>query len=76
MKFIVEGRCFNKRLHAVTFAQRLACETGRSVDVKVETTDFLYRKQRSWMCRMHPPGVPATLLKTAPVIPHVQAVAV
>jgi len=74
--FIVEGRRFNRRLHAVTFAQTLACEYDRSVDVKVETTDFLYRKQRSWMCRMHPIGVKSTALKPAPIIPQALHVAV
>ena len=74
MTFIVEGRRFNKRLHAVTFAQGLACETGRSVDIKAETRDLHGYVQRSWCARMHPPGVQRTLLK--PVIPHVQAVAV
>ena len=66
MKFIVEGRCFNKRLHAVTFAQRLACETGRSVDVKVETRDAFSRVHRTWVCRMHPPGELRTLLTQPP----------
>jgi len=69
MKFIVEGRRFNKRLHAITFAQDYACETGRSVDVKVEVRDDQNRVQRSWACRMHPPGVQRTLLKPA-VIPQ------
>lgn len=63
MKFIVEGRSFNKRLHAVTFAQGMACETGRSVDVKVEVRDSFNRVQRSWACRIHPPGVQRTLLE-------------
>ena len=76
MKFIVLGRKFNKRLHAITFAQGQACELGQSVDVKVETTDFLYRKQRSWVCRMHPPDMKQTVLKPAPRIPHLKSVAV
>ena len=75
MKFIVEGRRFGVRLHAVTFAQGLACEMGRSVDVNVEVVDFMNRRQRSWACRMHPPGVKQTILKQAS-IPRVQAVAV
>ena len=73
MKFIVEGRCFTKRLHAVTFATDLACEYDRSVDVKVETIDFLGRRQRSWMCRMHPPGLQRTVLKR-PDLPQLNLV--
>ena len=69
MKFIVEGRRFNKRLHAVTFAQGLACETGRSVDIKAEVRDSQNCVRRSWCARMHPPGVQRTLLKPA-VIPQ------
>lgn len=72
--YIVQGRRFNRRLHAVTFAAGLACEQGRSVDVKVEVKDFLGRYQRSWMCRMHPPGNLRTLLKR-PDLPRVRAVA-
>jgi hypothetical protein len=73
--YIVEGRRFNRRLHAVTFATSLACEFDRSVDVKVEVKDFLGRFQRSWMCRMHPPGKVRTVLKR-PDIPQVHVVAV
>lgn len=64
--YIVEGRRFNRRLHAVTFAQTLACEYGRSIEVKVEVKDFFGRFQRSWMCRMHPEGVQRTILNPAP----------
>lgn len=66
MQFIVEGRRFNKRLHAVTFAQTVACESGRSVDVNVEVLDGQGYTQRSWACRMHPPGAVRTLLKPIP----------
>ena len=75
MKFIVLGRKFTKRLHAITFAQGKACELGHSVDVKVETTDMLNRRQRSWVCRMHPPNVKRTLLRK-PAIPQLEQVAV
>lgn len=69
--YIVEGRRFDRRLHAVTFATALACEYDRSVDVKVEVEDYLGRRQRSWMCRMHPPGVQRTILKPLPQVPAV-----
>jgi hypothetical protein len=72
MKFIVHGRRFNKRLHAITFAEGLACETGQSIDVKVEVRDAFNRVQRSWACRMHPPGVQRTLLKPTPVHNNLQ----
>lgn len=71
-KFIVEGRRFNKRLHAVTFAQTLACEADRSVDVKVEVRDAQNCVRRSWACRMHPPGVQRTLLKPAVIPQHIR----
>lgn len=74
--YIVEGRRFNRRLHAVTFATTLACEFGRSVDVKVEVKDFQGYTRRSWMCRMHPPGLERTVLKRPDLIPQVHAVAV
>lgn len=73
--YIVEGRRFQRRLHAVAFAADLACEADRSVDVKVETTGILNRKHRSWMCRMHPPGLLRTVLKR-PDIPQLHRVAV
>ena len=73
--YIVEGRRFEDRLQATTLAARLAREADRSVDVKVETTDILRRKHRSWMCRMHPPGMLRTLIKQPP-IPHVRSAAV
>jgi len=75
-EFIVEGRRFKRRLHAVEFALQLAFKSDRSVDVKVETTDLLYRKHMTWMCRMHPPNIQRTVLKTAPFVPQVHAVAV
>lgn len=73
--YIVEGRRFDRRLHAVTFAQSMAFTSDRSIDVKVETTDLSGRRHRSWMCRMHPEGVKRTLLKQ-PLIPQVRATAV
>ena len=76
MMFLVEGRRVPERLHAITFATGLASEQGRSVDVKVETTDFLYRKQRTWVCRMHPPGKLVTVLKRPDLIPQVRQVTV
>ena len=72
--YIVEGRRFNRRLHAITFATTIACEMDRSVDVKVETVGMDNRRHRSWMCRMHPPGMKRTVLKR-PDIPAVHAVA-
>lgn len=66
--FIVEGRRFSKKRHAIEFARRLACEYDRSIEVHVETTDTIERRHRSWVCRMHPDGVrlPFELRKTAP----------
>ena len=55
-EYIVQGRRFQKRLHAVTFAQSLAAEQGVSVDVDVEVIDEIRQVRRSWACRMHPPG--------------------
>jgi len=63
MEFIVEGRRFSNRLHAVTFARNLAAESGRSIDAKVEVHDENNRVRRSWAFRMHPPGLLRTLLK-------------
>ena len=54
--FIVQGRRFKKRLHAITFAQSLAAEQDVSVDVEVEVVDEVRHVRRSWACRMHPPG--------------------
>jgi len=75
MTFIVEGRHFTKQLYAITYAQQRACETGRVVEVNAEATDLRGRHSRTWLCRMHPPGVKRTLLKQPP-IPQVAAVAV
>ena len=69
MIFIVEGRRFSKRLHAITFALGLANEMDRSVDVKVETRDAFNRVHRSWSARMHPPNIQRTVLQTK-VIPQ------
>ncbi len=70
MKFIVQGRRFNKQLHAITFAHRLAAEQDESVDVYCEVgTDMMTR--RFWACRMHPPGRVQTLMKR----PDLEAVA-
>ena len=74
MTFLVEGRRFTKRLHAITFAIGLASEQGRSIDVKVETVDFQNHRQRSWVCRMHPPDKLVTILKR-PDLSHVYGVA-
>ena len=73
--FIVEGRRFTRRLYAVAFAQGLAQEYGRSIDVKVEVKDFQGYNRRSWVCRMHPPNKQVTLLRKTD-IPQVAQFAV
>lgn len=65
MTFLVEGRRFDNRLHAITFAHRLADEYDRSIDVKMEVRDRLDRVRRTWVCRMHPAGDQHTLLRNA-----------
>lgn len=62
MKFIVQGRRFDDRLHAVTFARAMAEESGRSIDAEVEVRDENNHVRRSWCFRMHPPGVLRHLL--------------
>ena len=73
VKFIVEGRSFTKRRHAIEFAMRIACEADRSVDVKVEVRNGNNVVRRSWACRMHPPNTHRTLLE-ATVMPQLQVV--
>jgi len=75
--FIVQGRRFRKRLHAITFAQSLAAEQDVSVDVEVEVVDEVRHVRRSWACRMHPPGKKVAMPKTSsPNIPLFRRVAV
>jgi hypothetical protein len=62
MKFIVEGRWFSNRLHAVTFASMQAEIMDRSVDVNTEVRDRAGVSRRSWACTMHPPCTRRTLL--------------
>lgn len=57
MKFIVEGRRFSDRHAAITFASGLAETQDRSVDVEVEMEVMKTETKRSWICRMHPPGM-------------------
>ena len=67
MIYAVEGRKFEDRSLAITFANGLAEKQGRSVDVMVEVEVIKSETKRSWICRMHPPGHRSTLLrKTAP----------
>lgn len=66
MIYAVEGRKFDNRRHAIAFANGLAEEQGRSVDVMVEVEVIHSEVKRSWICRMHPPGLKSTILKTAP----------
>lgn len=61
-RYIVQGRRFNRRLHAVTFAQRLSFEQDITVEVFAETKDVSGKIHRNWMCRMHPPGVQRTII--------------
>lgn len=65
MTFIVEGRRFDNRHAAITFAAGLANEQDRSVDVEVEVEVIKREARRSWVCRMHPEGVKRTI--TAPL---------
>lgn len=67
MKFIVAGRSFDNRIEAITFATTLAEIENHSVDVEVEIEIIQHKTKRSWLCRMHPPGVQKTIIrKTAP----------
>lgn len=67
MKYVVEGRTFDVRAEAISFAEGLAAKQDRSVDVLVEVEVIKHETKRSWICRMHPPGQMRTVLrKTAP----------
>lgn len=57
VKYIVEGRHFLKPQEAITFAQRLAEEYDRSIDIEHEVHEPFVRVERRWMARMHPPGM-------------------
>ena len=61
MQYIVEGRKFDDRKLALTFAAGLAEKQDRSVDVQVEVIVIKNEARRSWLCRMHPPGVQRTI---------------
>lgn len=74
MKFIVEGRRFPDRHSAITFAAGVAEEQDRSIDVEVEIDIIKTEAKRSWVCRMHPPGVQRPSPET--VIPKRKLVAV
>lgn len=65
MKYVVEGRKFDDRKEAITFAAGLADKQDRSVDVMIEVEVIKSETKRSWICRMHPPGEQRTLI-TAP----------
>lgn len=57
MKFIVEGRSFTSRSHALIFAKHQAKLMDRSVEVKAEIEiDQPIRVERNWIATMHPPG--------------------
>ena len=74
MMFIVEGRRFNDRLHAITFARQCAQESGRSIDAKVEVRDENNHVRRSWAFRMHPPGVLRHILSKPAYEPQLRIV--
>lgn len=63
MKYVVEGRTFDERREAISFAEGLADKQDRSVDVHVDVEVIKHETRRSWICRMHPPGVQRTLLQ-------------
>jgi len=68
VKYLVEGRRFDVRHEAISFAGGLAEKQGRSVDVEIEMEVVKSETKRSWICRMHPYGQHRTLLnKTAPL---------
>lgn len=65
MTFIVAGRRFDSRREAISFAEGLCIAEDRSVDVEIEVEVIKSETRRSWVCRMHPPGVQRTI--TAPL---------
>ena len=72
-EYIVAGRRFKKRLHAVTYAQQLAAEQDQSVDVELDVINNIVQRRRTWICRMHPPGRRADVTVKQP-LPAVRAV--
>lgn len=63
MRYVTAGRTFDSRHEAIAFAEGLAEEQGSSVDVFVDVEVIKHETRRSWICRMHPPGVKRTLLQ-------------
>jgi hypothetical protein len=54
--YIVEGRRFQKYLHAITFARHQAKTLGRGVEVRAEVEREVVKAERKWIATMHPPG--------------------
>jgi len=60
--FIVEGRRFQKNLHAVTYARHQAKILNREVQVISETATPLEKRERKWMATLYPPGTRKTAI--------------
>ena len=71
-EYVVAGRRFNKRLHAITYAQQLAAEQDQSIDVELDVAHNIVQRRRTWICRMHPPGRKADISVKQP-LPAVRA---
>jgi len=61
--FIVEGRRFQKNLHAVTYARHQAKLLNREVQVLSETSATTEKRERKWMATLYPPGTRKTMLR-------------